>query len=277
MTRKAYLAFLFPSIFLVGTVCLVPLASVLYLSLTGKDGFTLSHYASVLLSASNRRVIFDTLYVSFVVTLISGVLGYLVAYFVYSATPRWQPLLFALILLPFWTSSLVRTYSWVVLLQRKGVINQGLIAAGIINEPLNLVFNFPGAIIGMTHVTLPLFVLPLYGAMKALDRNFLRAATSLGATGLQVFWGVFFPLTLPAALAGAVIVFIYSLGFFATPQILGGGNVILISEKIQQSVTTYPDWGVAASMGITLLVMTLALLALVSQIRRSQIFFRSFR
>jgi putative spermidine/putrescine transport system permease protein/spermidine/putrescine transport system permease protein len=276
MSSKYYYLLLLPALALVTVVTIVPVASLLYISLTTDGSLTLEHYAYTLSSGSNRKIIYDTFLMSAIVTLCSAFFGYVVAYFVYRAPAALQALLFALILLPFWTSSLVRTYAWVVLLQRRGVVNQTLISIGLIDEPLHLVFNFTGAVIGMTYVTLPLFVLPLYGAMQAVDKNYLRAGRSLGATDHQVFWGIFFPLTAPAVVAGALMVFIYSLGFFATPQILGGGNVTIMAMKIQQSVTTYPDWETAASLGITLLVLTLLLLAVASQARRTNFFFRRF-
>lgn len=275
MSQRTYWLLIIPAVAFVTAICLVPIASLLYISLMSEEGLTLHHYVRTLTSPSNLRIISDTFYMSFLVTVFAAVFGYFVAYFVYRSPKGLQVVLFGLILLPFWTSSLVRTYSWVVLLQRRGLVNQSLMSLGVIDSPLNLVFNFTGAVIGMTHVTLPLFVLPLYGAMQAVDRDCLRAARSLGASNFAAFWGIFFPLTLSAVIAGALMVFIYSLGFFATPQILGGGNVIIMAMKIQQSVTTYPDWEMAASLGITLLVSTLLMLLAISQIRRSRLFFRT--
>lgn len=277
MKNRNYVLFALPAMVLVAVVSIVPLISLLYISLTEDGSFTLANYVRTLSRVSNLKVIFDTFFMSGLVTLFAALAGYIVAYYIYKARPALQALLFALVLLPFWTSALVRTYSWVVLLQRQGIVNDVLQFLGLTSQPIGLVFNFTGAIIGMVHVTLPLFVLPLFSAMKSIDTNCMRAARSLGANDTQVFWGIFFPLTIPAMMAGALMVFVFSLGFYATPQILGGGNVVNIAMKIQQSVTTYPDWPTAACMGIVLLVLTGMFLAVSSLAKRSQLFFKRTR
>ena len=158
------------------------------------------------------------------------------------------------------TSLLVRTYAWLVLLQRKGVINGWLIETGIIDEPLRLVHNFTGTVIGMVQILLPFLVLPLYAAMKSIDRDFLKAAANLGASPINAFWRVFFPLSLPGLFAGVVLVFVLCLGFYVTPALLGGGKIIMWAQRIETSINLYANWGAASALGVVLLIVTLAIL-----------------
>ena len=164
------------------------------------------------------------------------------------------------VLLPLWTSLLVRTYAWLVLLQRRGLINNWGIELGLWDEPLALVHNLAGTLIGMVHVMLPFLVLPLYSAMRAIDRNYLRAAANLGASPLRSFWLVFFPLALPGLSAGVLIVFILCLGFYVTPAVLGGGKVIMVSSRIANDIEIFFNWGAASALGVVLLVLTALLI-----------------
>ena len=165
--------------------------------------------------------------------------------------------------MPFWTSFLVRTFSWMILLGRNGAVNKLLLALGITDAPLSLIFNFTGTMIGMVHVLLPYMVFPIYSAMLRVDRDLMLAAEGLGASGWQVFWRVFLPLTMPGVMAGTALVFILSLGFYITPALLGGGRVIMIAVLIEQQVRQFLEWGFASALSILLLIATLlALLAL---------------
>jgi putative spermidine/putrescine transport system permease protein/spermidine/putrescine transport system permease protein len=160
------------------------------------------------------------------------------------------------VLIPFWTSLLVRTYAWLVLLQRRGLINETLQDWGLIDAPLRLVHNYTGTVIGMLHIMLPFMILPLYAALRAVDANYMRAASNLGASPVRAFWTVFFPLSLPGVIAGSLLVFILSLGFYVTPALLGGGRVMMVSMKIQQNAGLYFDWGAASALGVVLLAIT---------------------
>jgi ABC-type spermidine/putrescine transport system permease subunit I len=172
------------------------------------------------------------------------------------------------VLLPFWTSLLVRTYAWLVLLQRSGLINTWGIQLGLWSEPLQLVHNVGGTLIGMVHIMLPFLVLPVYGSMRAIDRDYLKAAASLGAGPTRAFWQVFFPLSLPGLMAGTTIVFIICLGFYVTPAVLGGGKVIMVSNRIANDIEIFFNWGAASALGVVLLVLTLGFLYLASRVLR---------
>ncbi|MCB4768628.1 ABC transporter permease [Ancylobacter sp. Lp-2] len=200
-----------------------------------------------------------TLEISAIVTLICLVLAYPLAYRLATLPESTANLMMILVLLPFWTSLLVRTASWLVILQREGPINQTLQWLGLIDQPLELVFNRPGVIIAMTHVLLPFMVLPIYSVMKGIPSNYMRAATSLGAPFLTAFRRVYFPLSLPGVTAGCLLVFILAIGYYITPLLIGGANDQMVSSLIAFLTLQTLNWGLAAALGAVLLVITVAL------------------
>jgi ABC-type spermidine/putrescine transport system permease subunit I len=180
------------------------------------------------------------------------------------------------VLMPFWTSILVRTYAWLVLLQRQGLINSWGIKLGLWDEPLALVHNLTGTLIGMVHIMLPFLILPLYGSMRAIDRDYLKAAANLGASPTRAFWLVFFPLSLPGLLAGSLIVFILCLGFYVTPALLGGGKVIMVANRIANDIEIFFNWGAASALGVVLLGLTaIILFAAARLVRLDRLFERA--
>jgi ABC-type spermidine/putrescine transport system permease subunit I len=203
-----------------------------------------------------------TFQISAAVTAICVLLGYPLSYWLSRQPPRIANLLLICVLLPFWTAVLVRTYAWLVLLQRRGLINNTLISLGIIDQPLQLAFNLPASIIGMVHIMLPFLVLPLYASMKAIDGDLVRAAIGLGSTPTGAFWRVFVPMSLPGLFAGVVLVFVLSLGFYVTPALLGGGRVQMIAQRIESTITIFSNWGAASALGVVLLAMALVLVAI---------------
>ncbi|QFR34649.1 ABC transporter permease [Ancylobacter sp. TS-1] len=214
-----------------------------------------------------RRLYVDlflrTAWVAALVTLICALLGYPYAYAMAAAGPSLRALLLFLVLLPFWTSLLVRATAWIVLLQRRGVINEGLLATGLIGETgrLDLIYNMTGTIIVMVHVLLPFFVLPLYSVMAGLPTSYVRASASLGAHPMRTFARVYLPLTYPGVAAGGLLVFILSLGYYVTPALVGGRTGQLISNQIAFHMQRSLNWGLAAALG-TLLLLAVLLLAL---------------
>jgi ABC-type spermidine/putrescine transport system permease subunit I len=154
----------------------------------------------------------------------------------------------------------VRTYAWLVLLQRRGIVNNLLIGSGAIDHPLPLVHNLTGTVIGMVHIMLPFLVLPLYAAMRSIDATYVRAAANLGASPMRAFWEIYFPLSLPGLMAGLVLTFILCLGFYITPAVLGGGRVQMIAQRIEASVHLFPTWGPASALGVVLLLLTVSVL-----------------
>lgn len=249
-----------PAIIMVGLLLLLPVIWLFGLSFWQKGEFSLVHYQRLIDLPAYAAILLQTFRVSVIVTAVCILLGYPVAYLIAQMPSRIAIVLLALVLIPFWTSTLVRSYAWLVLLRDEGPINGALVWLGITTQPLPLLFTETAAIIGMTHIMLPFFVLPLYAVIRSFDWTLAQAAASLGAPPTSAFVRVFLPLSLPGTFAGAVLVFVQCLGFYVTPAILGGGNVTMVSMKIASNVEQYFDWGAASSFGMVLLVCTLAVL-----------------
>lgn len=261
--RLAIAGLSLPALLLVAVCLIIPVGSLLALSFIGAQGnLSLENYQRLIDNKAYLAIFLTTFEISAVITLICVLLGYPLAYFITLLPPRAVGFAMLAIILPFWTSLLVRTYAWMVLLQKQGLVNSALLKLGMIDEPIALLHNYAGTVIGMSHIMLPFLVLPLYGAMKAIDRDLIRAAANLGAGPIVRFWTVSFPLSLPGLGAGALIVFVLSLGFYVTPALLGGGKVTMVAMRIQKSVALYPNWGAASALAVVLLVVTALVLLL---------------
>ena len=253
-----------PALLFLLALFLLPLARLLWLSLD--EG--LAPYARALTGELYLTVFLETFRIAAIVTLVSLVLGYPLAWWLATTARTWRLLGLALLMLPFWTSILVRTYGWMVILGRNGIVNRMLIGTGIIDAPLPLLNNVSGVVIGMAHVLLPYMIFPLYAVMKRIDPGLVLAAEGMGASGWQVFRRIYFPLTLPGVLAGTTLVYVLSIGFFITPALLGGGKVAMIAVLIEQQVHTFLNWGFAAALSVVLLTATLAVYALLRFVLR---------
>ncbi|MBZ9673887.1 ABC transporter permease [Mesorhizobium sp. ES1-3] len=257
------LALLTPSLFLVCAIIIVPIGWLFWLSLFDETGaFSAANYARFFEQASYIKTFITTFKVAFIVTGACVLLGYPLAYMLSQLPRRAASICLIFVILPFWTSVLVRTYAWLVILQRKGLINSWLIDLGVISQPLSLANNLSGVVIGMTHILLPFLVLPLYASMKTIDTDCLRAGMNLGAGPVATFRQIFFPLSLPGLASGVVIVFVLCLGFFVTPALMGGGKVVMWAMRMEQTTSLYSNWGAGAALGVVLLVVALALLGL---------------
>lgn len=258
-----------PAVLLVLVIMVLPVGWLFWLSFIGADGsFSLENYQRMIDSKAYARIFRLTFEVSLITTAICILIGYPLAYFMAQLPGRWANICMITVLLPFWTSLLVRTYAWLVLLQRRGLINEWGIGLGLWDEPIQLVHNMTGTLIGMVHIMLPFLVLPVYGAMRAIDRDYVKAAANLGATPTQAFFRVFLPLSLPGVAAGALIVFVLCLGFYVTPAVLGGGRVVLVSMQIANNIELFYNWGAASALGVVLLVLTFAILWASSKVIR---------
>ncbi len=213
-----------------------------------------------------RNVLGRTLWISAVVTLVCLLLGYPVAYYIAQQAPSRAGLLLFLVLLPFWTSLLVRTVAWVVLLQREGILNNLFLSLGLVTEPVRMIFNRFAVYVAMVHVLLPFMVLPLYAVMKGISPSYLRAASSLGARPSTAFRRVYLPQTLPGVGAGCLIVFIQALGYYITPALVGGADDQMISYFIAFYASKTVNWGMAAALSIMLLAATVALYAVYNRL-----------
>jgi len=210
-------------------------------------------------SAIYRTIFGRTLWMSAVVTLITLLLAYPLAYWLSTMPERRANLLMILVLIPFWTSILVRVAAWIVLLQSEGLVNKALMLAGLTQSPLELVFNRVGVYISMTHILLPFMILPLYSVMKSVPPTYLKAAVSLGSHPFAAFWRVYVPQTYPGIGAGVLLVFIMAGGYYITPALLGGPNEQMVSYFIAYFINTTINWGMACALGALLLAATLVL------------------
>ncbi|MFO1088409.1 MAG: ABC transporter permease [Hyphomicrobiales bacterium] len=241
-----------------------PILDILRLSFTDpQPGF--SNYAKLYESDSLVRILWTTFRVCALTTLFTVLLGYVVAYTIAHVVPSERKFMLTVILLSFWISVLVRTFAWIMLLGHNGVLNTWLMALGLISDPLPLMRNETGVLIGMVQYMIPYAVLPLLANMQGLDTRVVNASRSLGATGWQTFYRVYLPMTRPGIVAAAVLVFIMSLGFYVTPSVLGGGKVTMIAEYIYVQVLVTPRWGIAAMLATVMLAGVCALLFILNR------------
>jgi putative spermidine/putrescine transport system permease protein len=228
----------------------------------------IDNYVWFFQSAVNRTVLQRTFVVAAWVTLACLICAYPYAYAMTIVGRNMRLALILCVLVPFWLSGVVRTLAWVILLQDSGVINSILRGIGL--SPVKLIRTLPGVVIGMTQVLLPFMILPIYSVMKGIDTRLLQAARSLGARPWKAFLQIYVPLSLPGVYAGAIIVFILSLGFYITPALLGGPRSILLSSLVQNQVLSLLNWGRGGAMGVVLLVATFVLLAIAAPLMRQK-------
>ncbi|WP_115089169.1 ABC transporter permease subunit [Pandoraea pulmonicola] len=246
-----------PIVILLAVMLIYPVGQLLLLSIRGEGGFTLAEYQRLFASSVYVEVLLITLKVSLYTTFFAVLTGYPIAYRLSTLTgARKQRLLFW-VLLSFWTSFLVRTFAWVVLLGRNGVVNRTLMDLGLIDAPLSLLYSFPAVVLGMVHALMPLAVLTMLSVMENIDRRLPSAASTLGARPGTVFWRVYFPLSLPGVAAGALMVFVTSIGFFITPTLLGGRHETMITQLIIDQVMQALNWGFAGAISVLLLAVVL--------------------
>lgn len=250
-----------PALIFVGIFFVVPVVALLLRSVM-EPAPGLGNYAELLGSATYLRIFANTFIVSGVVTVIALLIGFPVAWTLAIMPTRLASVIFAILLLSMWTNLLARTYAWMVLLQRTGVINKMLMAVGLIDRPLPLVNNLTGVTIGMTYIMLPFIILPLYGVIRKIDPSVLQAAALCGANRWQCLVHVLLPLAAPGMAAGALMVFVMSLGYYVTPSLLGGTANMMLAELVAQFVQSLVNWGMGGAAALVLLVVTLSLYAL---------------
>jgi putative spermidine/putrescine transport system permease protein len=264
---------LLPAIVLLVVVFLAPLVWFYIQSLSSIGTFSeiVEQFVVVLGSKAVLTALSSTNWISLLVTLLVLVLSYPLAYYLATHSDWRFSLILFCIVVPYFTSVIVRTYSWMVLLGRNGLVNNLLLTLGVINEPLTLLYSKTGILIGMVYVLLPYMVLTLYASLKAIDPGLMRAARGLGASGWFAFTRVYFPLSLHGVVSGSLIVFILALGFFITPALMGGPSDVMLAMLVERAVEVTFDWASAAIMSLLLLVATLGLYAIyyrVTDLRR---------
>lgn len=259
-----YIAVVIPLVLYLLFFYAYPVIAMLFRSVS-EPTWSLTNYSHLLRTNVYVHVVWITVWISIVVTVCTLILGYPVAYLISSVTTTKSNLLIVLVLVPFWTSILVRTYAWMVLLGRQGIINELLQSLGIIDQPLRLLNTRFAVYVAMVHILLPFMILPLYSVMRGIDRSVLRAAEGLGARPRAVFTQVMLPLSLPGVAAGCLLVFILSLGFYITPALVGGPKDLMISVLIAQQVLLF-NWPFASALAAVLLVGALIIFIIFNRI-----------
>jgi putative spermidine/putrescine transport system permease protein len=241
-----------------------PLAKVLWISFSDPEiGF--QNYEKLVTARGIQRMLWTTFKICAITTFFSMLFGYLVSYAMIHVGERHRLWMMLFVLVPFWVSVLARAFSWVTLLGDTGIVNDLLIGAGVTTEPVAMMRNQLGVLIGMVHYMVPYAVLPLYAAMKGIDPRVVSASRGLGAGPFEAFWRVFLPLSLPGIIAAGVLVFILTLGFFVTPAILGGGKTIMVAEYVSAQILTTARWGIGSMCAMVLLLLVFLLLGIMSR------------
>lgn len=262
--QREFIGFLAPVCALMAFGLLVPLGFVVYQSLS-PDELSLKAYGEVLGSRLFLRVTWTTLEIAISATVVSALLAYPVALHLSRVSDRWRPLLLILVLLPFWTSILVKSYSYIVLLGQQGMVNEGLVALGL--PRVQMIFNRIGVLVGMANFLMPFVVFPLLSNLLGQSPELRRAAAVMGASDNRIFWKVTFPLSLPGLAAGCLMAFVLSLGFFVTPALLGGRQDMMIANLIDFYTREALDWPTASAVAMLLLAASAALMALLGRLR----------
>lgn len=258
-----------PALFLLPTF-VAPLALVLYRGFGGAEP-SLANFQMILSNATYSQVLLQTFQTAALSTLLALIIGFPIAHVISGARPIWANITFALVMIPFWTSVVSRTYAWIALLGRRGLINNVLIDSGWIDQPLKLMYNALGVQIGMVQILLPMMILPLVSNMRQIDRTKLLAAAVLGADPIRAFLHIYLPMCFPGIVAGSVLVFITALGFYVTPALLGGDRDMMISVLIEQQVTQTLNWPLASALATILLIMVILCLWSVAMLARGKV------
>ncbi|HIX28761.1 MAG TPA: ABC transporter permease [Candidatus Blautia stercoravium] len=246
------------------TLCFVlgPLLYMIALSFASRgDGssvvwnFTLDNYRKIGEPVYLQSFV-QSFQLAFTSTGLIILLGYPFGYYMAKLSPKWKKRMMLLIMVPFWTSSLIRMYGWIIILQAKGVLNGILMKLGILEEPLKILYSYPAVVIGMIYALLPFMVLAVYSSAEKMDWSLLEAARDLGANGIQAFFTVTFKLTLPGLLTGIILTFIPSMGLFFIADILGGNKIVLVGSVIQDQLTRGSNWPFAAALAVVLMMLT---------------------
>lgn len=259
-----YVALILPLALMLAALYAYPLFKVLWISVSDPS-FGLGNYEKLFTTVGIQRMLWTTLKLCLITTAIAMGLGYLVAYALIHVGERQRTWMWLFILIPFWVSVLARTFSWLILLHDNGIVNDALRAWGMTTEPIPLVRNQFGVVVGMVHYMVPYAVLPLYAAMRAIDQRTVAAARGLGARPFEAFLRVFLPLSLPGIIAAGVLVFILTLGFFVTPAILGGGKTLMIAEYVSVQILQTVRWGIGSMLAVVLVVWVFVSLGVVSR------------
>lgn len=253
--RSAFLMIL-PALVVLIIFYFYPILKLIPKSFIDSDGFTLSYFARVFTDTLYRETLLRTLRIALISSVVNLLLGYPVAYMLSRAKAKVASVIMGCILISFWTSLLVRVYSWMVILQKTGLLSKFLVWAGILKEPRSFMYTDFAVLLGMSNILLPYMILPIYSVLKGVDRNLPIAAMSLGATPATAFLKVTLPMSMPGVASGILLVFIQSLGFYIVPIMLGGPQVMMITSLIDNQMFKFMNWNFGAALGMILLLIT---------------------
>lgn len=250
-----------PLLLFLGLAYIVPFLGIVSWSVSLPE-VGIAQYQTALSDPLILSVFWRTLRICVIVTVVSVLAGYMIALLWVRGGPMARLLTELCIIIPFWISVLTRAFGWLALLSNRGLINSWLQSIGLLDGPLALVRNEIGVVIGMVHFLIPFAIFPIATAMRNVDERAVMAARGMSAGRTRIFWQVFVPMTSPGILGGALLVFVFSIGFFVTPAILGGGRSVMVAELIYLRIFQSPNWGLAAAISVVLMVSIAALLAL---------------
>lgn len=263
--------YLFTIVFVV-----IPLIYIVVLSFLQKDvlwgvtnQFTLNNYAKMFDPVYGKTFL-DSLKLAFATTIITTLMGYPFGYFMAKLAPNRRNFVMLLVVVPFWTNALVRIYGWMILLRTKGVLNQALLALGIVDEPIKILYTYGAVLIGMVYSLLPFMILPVYSSVEKMDWSLVEAARDLGAGRIKAFFTVTLKLTLPGVLSGFVLVFVPSIGLFFLADLLGGGKIMLVGNLIKNQLLQARDWPFGAALSVVLMLMTFFIIFLYRKLTHSK-------
>ena len=255
------LLFTLPAIFFMLAVYLSPLSRVLKQSVTALDGsLTSKGYEELWSNSLFAKVLWTTIETSLLATALTLLLGYTIAYHLYRQTPRRRAYLAMLVLLPFWTSILVKSFAFTIVLGHDGIINQALRLLPWVDRGVKLLFNHTGVMIGLTHYFIPFMVFPILASLISQNPDLPKAAQTMGAGGIRIFWRITLPLSIPGVIAGSLLTFVLALGFFITPALLGGRKDMMIANLVNFYTREVLDWTLASSLSVILLLVTVVMI-----------------
>jgi putative spermidine/putrescine transport system permease protein len=261
LSGQTWLLLTLPAVLFMVAAFVYPIARILLRSVY-EDGWTTRYYEEMAANAAYARVLFNTMRIAVVVTLLSLLFGYPVAFVLTRLRGMAASVMIAAIVLPLWTSELVRSFAWTIILGRQGPLNESLAWLGLIEKPIPLLFTPLAVYIGTTHIMLPFMILPLYSVMRGIDPRLAQAALSMGATPFGAFRSVFLPLSMPGVVSGCLLVFVLATGFFVTPSILGSEKETMIAMLIETEARRSLNWGMASALAVALLAVTGVILAI---------------
>lgn len=243
-----------------------PLIKLIPQSFLYEGKLSFQNYLEILQKGIYLKAFGTTIIIGIGAVVITLLMGYPVAYLMAMVKEKYSNIIMMLIMISFWTSLMVRTYAWMVVLQKNGIINSTLMAAKITDEAIQMLYTPSAILIGTVHILLPYMILPVHSVLKGIDRNLSWAARSMGASRIKAFWKITFPLSLPGVAAGVLLVFVQSIGFYVTPMLLGGGKTMVVSTLIDKQMFSLVNWGVGSALGMLLMLITLIFLIIFTRI-----------